>query len=139
MHDADVVGVGEPLEDLGYEPERLRGRDGTLAELGGQVAAGDELGDEVEAAVELAVVVDRDDVRAAHLREHGGLAGEPGAVVGVAGEVGRDDLQRDLAVEAGVAGGVHEAHAALTERSQQHVATELVADRRHPDHLRSRD
>ena len=86
---AGAVGVGETREDLvirsSATPGGARRRPAVLQ----QVAVGHQLGDQVEAAVELAVVVDRDHVRAVDARQGERLALEAGPVVVVLGQLRR--------------------------------------------------
>ena len=72
-------------------------------------------------------VVQRADVR---MRERGdglGFSLEPVAELRVIGDLGGEDLDRDRAIEAGVARLVDLAHPAGTERSQDFVRTEARA------------
>ena len=77
-------------------------------------AAVDELGDEVLPAVELAGVVDRDDMRV--VQGGGGLRFplEP-APFGLAGELGAQELDRDRTIQPDVEGAIDDAHAALAQ------------------------
>jgi len=55
--------------------------------------------------------------------EHLGLATKPGQALGVLGEVLGEEFEGHLAVEPGVAGAMHLAHAALPEWGQDLVVT----------------
>ncbi len=75
--------------------------------------AADELHrDEVQAGVAVDLV-DRDDVRMVEGGRRLGFAGEAFAAEGV-GEPFGEDLQGDVAIEAGVAGAPDDAHAAFS-------------------------
>ena len=71
-----------------------------------------------------AEVEDREDVR---MREGGdglGLALEAGERLGIAGQVGRQDLHRDVAIELRVSRAVDLAHTAGAERTEDLVRPE---------------
>ena len=73
-------------------------------------------------AVHLAGVEDRDDVR---VRERGGGTGlglEPRPDLGIAGQVGTQQLHRDRTPEAAVGAGAHLAHPALADDLSKFVA-----------------
>ena len=57
--------------------------------------------------------------------EHFGLALKPGEPIGVAGELERKDLDRDLALQPRVGRAVDLAHAARAERRHDLVRAEL--------------
>ena len=104
VHDAGTVGVLEAGEHLRDQVDPGPGRRRTArAQPLQQVAVGDQLGDEVEAPVQLAVVVDRDHVRGVHPRQRHRLALEAFPVLRVAGELGVMILARPRG-QRGVAG-----------------------------------
>ena len=139
MHDPGAVGVLEAVEDLHDQVERHPRRGCPLvAHPREQVAVGHQGGDQVEAAVELTVVVHGHHVGALDAGERLRLPAEARAVVLVGRELRGDDLERDLAVQGGVERGVHDPHAAVPQHAQQAVAAEVVPDRGHPDHVGSR-
>jgi hypothetical protein len=57
-------------------------------------------------------------------RQHLRLAREARAAIGIGGEPGRQDLQRDVAPQLGVAGAVHLAHSARAEQADHVVGAE---------------
>ena len=59
-----------------------------------------------------------------HLR----LAQEPGAGLGIVAELGRDDLERHLAPQAGLLGEVHDTHPAAADDGLDAIRTELGAE-----------
>ena len=77
--------------------------------------------------VALARVVDRDDVGVVDRGRRPRLAHEAVAEVGVLGQLRRDQLQRDGAVEVELEGPVDDAHAAAAGDRQDPVAGELVS------------
>ena len=95
-----------------------------------EVAAGDVAHRDVELALVLAGVVDRDDVR---MVERGGelrLAQEALSEAPVLGQLRCEQLEGDLAVERKVVGPVDDAHPAAAEQRLDPVAEELRADAR---------
>ena len=78
----------------------------------------------VQPIVDLADVVDRHDVRIVQTCGGAGLAAEPLLELGVLGEVGEQHLQRHDAVDGGVVGAPHLAHAAAAQQLDQPVAAE---------------
>ena len=72
--------------------------------------------------------VDRDDARAIEGGEDLGLTLESREAVGVAGDVGRQHLQRDVAAELGVAGAIDLAHSASAQLGEDFVVAEGLAD-----------
>ena len=79
---------------------------------------------DVDEALVVAGVVDRDDVRVVDRGDRLRLADEALAEVGAAAELGRERLQRRLALEQQVLGLVDEAHAAAPEQAGDAVAGE---------------
>ena len=93
-----------------------------------EVAAADVPHGDVDDAVLLAGVVDRDDARVVERRDHLRLLDEALAEVAVAAEVVRERLDRRLAAEDRVLGFVDEAHPTAAEQSGDAVAGDLRAD-----------
>ncbi len=126
-----VRGV-ERLCDLREEIDRALGLE--RAVLGhdlGQVRALDVAHREEEQAVLVSRLVDRDDVRVV---ERGGdprLAQEALAEALVLGELGGDDLERDLAAEALLLGAVDRTHPATADERFDSVAGDRRSRRQH--------
>ena len=78
----------------------------------------------VDGALLAAEVVDGEDVRVGEGGDRLRLALEAGERVRVLGEVPRQDLHRDVALELGVARAEHDAHAALAELGDDLVRSE---------------
>jgi hypothetical protein len=84
---------------------------------------------------ELIPVDDLDDVRMRQVRDHVGLAAEPGEHLGILRRLGGDRLECERSTEARVADLVDRAHAALGELANHLVATrddradERISDR----------
>ena len=132
---AGVRGV-ERAADLPHHRERPRHRERAFAleellEVALDVAHGD-----VEDAVLVARVVDRDDVRVVERRGGPRLAHEPLAEALVVCELLGQELQRDLVPEAGVLGAIDDAHPAAAEQRLDPVPGELGADPRHNRHFK---
>ena len=90
----------------------------------------EELHDEERAAVLLADVVDGADVGVIQRRRGPRLAAESGQRLGIVGEVGRQELQRDEALQPRVLGFVHDAHAAAAQLLDDAVVRERLTDQR---------
>ena len=97
-------------------------------QLGGQVAALDQLGDQVQHAVDLPGVVDGDDVRVPQRGDGPGLAEEPLDVLGRRDHPGAGPLQRHGAAEGRVIRAMDHPEGPLPEDLAQLVP----ADRRRP-------
>ncbi len=135
LGDHDVLGLQVPVDDAGRvgvdqrvrqrdadDRPALRERDPLLVGEGAEGPAVDELGDEPALGGPVPrVVVDLHDPRMGQARHGPGFPGEPGARVGLRGEVGVEHLDRDLAVERGVAAPVDDRHS-----TGSHLLEELV-------------
>ena len=86
-----------------------------------------ELGDQVPDAVVGPDVVDREDVRVGQRGDGARLALKPRKRVGIAGETGRDGLDRDVTPQPRVAGPIHLAHATRAQQRQDLIGTERRA------------
>ena len=104
------------------------GSNGPVAEQLLQVGAVDEAHREVELAVDLAGVVDGDDVRVLERGRQPGLAQEALTERAIGGEVRGEQLQRDVAVEREIARAVDDAHPTTADDRLDPVAGELGAD-----------
>jgi hypothetical protein len=88
--------------------------------------------DELVAALVLAEVEHRDDVRMAQGRGGPRLVAEPGDEVGILPELGPQDLHRHVPLQLGVACAVDRGHATLAQELHEAVATaEDAADLGH--------
>ena len=138
--DQHVGGLDVPMNEIvrvrSVECARhlLEDRDGpveleqTLGDQILEVAAADVPHGDVDDAVLLTRVVDRDDARVVERCDHLRLLDEALAEVAVAAEVVGERLDRGLAAEDRVLGVVDEAHAAAAEQSEHAVAGDLRAD-----------
>ena len=123
VDDAAAVRGGERRQDLAVALDRAAQRArAALAQHVAQRAAGGELHD--DAARGLVHVEHRDDVRVAQRRHHARLVEEAREGVGAlgAGEVRVEQLDRDVAIELGVAREIDDAGRAAPELAHQPVA-----------------
>ena len=128
MHDAELVGVGDRLRHVMRDVERLVERQRTYAiDAIGERLALDELHHEEIETVLVADVVQHADVGVVEPRDGDGLALEALAEALVFGQPGRNHLDGDHAVEAGVAAAIDLAHAADAEERQDFVGAEAGA------------
>src|SRR5262249_42672108 len=93
-----------------------------------KVGAGDVAHRDVEQAVELTGLVDRDDVRMLQRRGELRLAEETLAESVVLAELRCEELQRDLSLQTKIVGAVDDAHPAPTENALQVVLAEPRSD-----------
>ena len=116
--------------DLDAELEHAVERQRAARELVLQRPAVEQFHDDELLAVVLADVVDRADVRVVERRGDARLAAEAVERFGVGGEIGGQELQRDLAAEADVLGAVDHAHAAGAEPLENLVMGDNGANHR---------
>jgi len=115
---------GEGAAGLDGVVERLGQRDGAGVELLAEGLAIDELSGNVGDVAGLADVVNGDDVGVVERGRGAGFLGEAEDALGVLDELGGQQLQSDLAVEASVLSEVDFAHAAASEEAGEAVRTE---------------
>src|SRR6266545_581243 len=96
----------------------------TLRKLVCQRRPFDELHNERAEAVRFFETVDRRDVRMIQRREQPRLARKPREPIGVAGKVGWEELDRDVAPELRIAGAIHLPHSAGAERRHDLVRSD---------------
>ena len=131
MHHAGLVRGGEALARLEQHVEDLfPGAWARVVPLP-EVRALDEVHRDEQPPLVLPHVIDADDVGVVEPRQRLRLATQAGGGLGhpvIA--AGTHELQGDLAVELGVEGGVHLAHAAATHLFEDGVATDFARQRR---------
>jgi hypothetical protein len=141
VDDALVVRVLERVADLGHDRQGLARREAALAHQPAQVRALDELHQQEPALARLAEIVDAHDAGMVEPREQACLAQEALGEARVPGRAGREDLERDVAVELPVPRAVDDPHAALADEladlEQRERAGEL--GRRRCRRARARD
>ena len=129
VDDALVVRGGQALRHARRVLGGLAHADRPLAQPRAHRLALEQLRHHEEPIALLAGVVDRDDVGVRERRHRLRLGLEAGERVGVIGEVLGQDLDRHVALEAGVAGAVDLPHPAGAERRDDLVRAEAVAGR----------
>ena len=120
-----VEGVGHRLQQ---GAQRLDVEPTVALEHRAEVFAVDEAHRQVEHAVRVARVVDRDDVRVLQAGRDGGFPLEAVAVLPVGGERRGEHLQGDRAAQLQVAGAVDDAHAAFADERVDAVACQHASD-----------
>jgi hypothetical protein len=134
MHDALGVGGGQGIRDINGVTQGLRerqapGRHRTIERHAGHVLHHDE-----RHVALLPDAVDRDDVGMVERRGRTGLVQQPGPGVAT-GDL--DDLDRHGAMQFGVAGAIHRAHAALAQVLFDDVVEKGAADHGPPENSTS--
>ena len=127
MGDSGAMRAVERVGDLGGELERLIERERALLDAGGQRLALQVLHHHVAGAILIADVVECADVRMIQRCDGAGFAFEAGAQILALGDVFRQDLDGDGAVEPRVAGLVHFAHSSSADRGEDFVGAEFFA------------
>ncbi len=124
MHDPALVRGAQCLGDLSRDRERLLDRQGTVRDSRGQGLALDQLEHQRVRAIALFEAVDGRDVRMIQGRQELRFALEPGEMRRIGSQAVAEDLDRDAAVELGVAPAIHLAHGARAERGVDLVSAE---------------
>ena len=125
----------ERVGDLDRERQQLIDLERAPADPMLQRRPVEELHDEERAAVLLADIVNGADVGVIQRRRGACLAAESRQGLGIVGEVWRQELQRDEALQPGILGFVDDAHSAaaqLLERCGSARASDRSVDRRRP-------
>ena len=127
MRHSGAMRAVERVGDLRGQLERLIERQRALLDARGQRLALHVLHHHVTGAVLVADVVEHADVRMIQRSNGAGFAFEAGAQILALGDVFGQDLDGDGAVEPGVAGFVHLAHASGADRGEDLVGAEFFA------------
>ncbi len=132
VHEAATVRRIERRADLRHDPRRTGRVESTLLLYQrSEVGPLDEAHRDEQPAIRLSRFVDGQHVGVVDRRRELGLALEARPEIRLAGEIGRDHLQRHRAVQADVRRPVHDAHAALTDDALDPVPRELGALAQH--------
>ena len=127
MHDLLVVRGGQADGDLDADLDRLARRGRSSLEPLPQRLALEQLRHGIGRSLVHADVMNGEDVRVRERRDRLGFALEAGAAIRVLRNQRRKDLDGDVAIETGVAGAIHLAHPAFTERAGHDIRTEARA------------
>ena len=103
-------------------------RQGAAIEPSPQRLALDELAHDEGARVEVAEVVDDEDVRMIERRGGSRLGVEPAQTIGVGGDLRRQQLQRDRTIELRIVRAIDLAHAAGADPRDDAIAADGAAD-----------
>jgi len=122
VKDAGVVGVGEAAADGDHQVGRLVRIDPHAVGRVVERFPRHILHHDVEHAADLAGVVDGDQVRVVEPGHRAGFGGERLAEGCVRAELGREDFDRDVAVERLLPRLIHRAHAALGDQVVEGVS-----------------
>ena len=103
--------------------------DGTAIQDLAEAFPFEEFGDQKRSAVMLADVVEGEDVRMAQSGDGPGFLLEPAEALRIGGKRRREDLDCDIAAQAGVAGSIHFTHAAGADQGNDFIGAEFRARR----------
>ena len=134
MDDPLLVRVGQPLAQLDRHFELLRQRHADVVAALQQrleVLAAQELHDDIGRAVDLAELVDGDDITMLQSRDGLRFALEPLAGGGVQREVDVHHFQRDIALELRIVRPVEHSHPAASDEFDNVIAADGLRDWRH--------
>ena len=131
MDEASLVRGFQGVHDLTRDVERFWHRQGAIrAEHVGERFAFHQLHDDGANAAAGFDAVDLRDVRMIERRECFGLALEPRKAFGVGSKDLGQNLERDVTIEAAVAGPVHFAHSTRAQRRDDLVRPDACARRK---------
>ncbi len=124
VHEPDAVGGVEGGGDLFHDRYRALRRQRTVCEQFGDGMAVDQPHGHIQAVVDLAEIMDGDDVGLIQPGGHLGLPTEPRLILLIVGEIRGQQLQRDHPVHGSVVRLPHFAHAAAAQQLDQPVPAE---------------
>ena len=128
VNDAALVGRFQPFRNLFRDRQRLVDRNRARCAMRScSVGSFDELQHERLNAIGVFETVNRRDVRMVQRGEDLRFAPEAREAIGIQREGRRPDLERDVAIEVGVARPVDLAHAAGADKLEDRVGTERIA------------
>ena len=129
MHHAAIVRRGQTVRHVAEDPQRLEARQRAAREPLIEALARDQLHHQEAALAVRLEAVERRDVGMVERGEHARFALEAGEHVGARAELGRQQLDRDLATEPAVPRAVDLAHAAAPEETEHVIAAQALAHR----------
>ena len=124
MDDGARVRRGEPLGDLRADVDGGAPLDDVVRQPRAQRLPFEQLRDDEEGAVLVAVVEDGEDVRVRQRRDRARLALEARQRVGVTRGVGKEDFDGDVAAQARIAAAVDRTHPSFAEQRKDLVGTD---------------
>lgn len=127
MHDPEVVRGLERLGNLRRHRQGVGEWNWTVRDLLRERRSLDELEHQRVPAGALFDAVDGGDARMVERAKHLRLAAEPRQAIRIGHDGGGKDLERDLAIQPGVASAIHLAHPTRAERADDEVCTESRA------------
>ncbi len=133
MQQPTLVGVVQGGRHRGDDRHRHADRHPLRIVLAQQfrgIGATDEVDGDPKLIARLTPVVDAQNVRMGQVRRDVGFTQEPGPVLRIGGQVGREHLQRVLTRQPRMLNEVHRAHRAGTEHPNDGVSRKLLADRK---------
>ena len=127
MDDAVIVGGFERFGDLPRDRQCFVDRNRSARDSLRQVLAFDEFHHQCSDTARLFQSVNVRDVRVIQRCEHLRFATESGEAIGIVGNGGKQDLDRNVAIQLRVAGAIDLTHPARTERGEDLERTETGA------------
>ena len=128
MGDAAFVSRRETVQDAESDLDRLAHRHRSVSNALAQRRARQQFGDDISGAALAADVIERDDVGVIEGRGGPRFLLEARDAVGVCRQQLREDLDRDLAVQAGVLRSIDLAHSAFAQLVEDAVRAEFLTD-----------
>ena len=127
MDDAQLVRGFQGLRDLLRDRQRVGQRDGPMRDALRERLPLDQFEHQRMRGAAVFEPIDRGDARMIERGEHLRFPAKSRQPVGIGDDGGRQNLQRDVAIEPGVASAIHLAHAAGAEKTNDVVGTEAGA------------
>jgi len=128
MDDAACVSGRESARDLSGDPDCVGHGDGAACETCAERFALDELGHDEGPAVELAEVVNHQNVRMVERRDRPRFSAKPLQAIRIARQLGRQHLQRNGTIELRIVRAVDFPHTACGDLRLDAVAADRAAD-----------
>ncbi len=129
MNDPCLMGPGEPLRDVGRDPDRLRDHQGPLAQERPQSLSFDEFHDDEGDTVGLVDLVHHGDFGMGDGCGSLGLSQESTMVLWMSLQVEREDLDRHISIELYIVRPVDLAHPPLADLLKEAVMGKALARR----------
>ena len=127
MDDAGFMRDVERVSELLRISDRLTNREGSSRDAIGQGLAVDQFEHQRRLTIALDDIVDGGDVGMIECRQCAGLAFEPQDGVTIGGDARRENLDRDIAAQARIAGTIHLAHSSCAEQRDNLVSADTRA------------